>query len=59
MAKLPRCPVGDKEKIAYPSWDAAVHRALIRSSRSGTALRPYRCPRGNHWHLTSAKEYAA
>lgn len=58
MATLPRCQHRG-EKVRYPSFDAAVKRALISSRKRGVALRPYQCPACRGWHLTKMREYVA
>jgi len=44
-----------KRKTPYPSRQAAVDAAVPRL-RSARLLRPYRCERCGHWHLTSQTE---
>lgn len=45
-----RCKTSGKYR--YPTFDIAVHAALVSSKRRGTPLRPYECPFCSDWHLT-------
>lgn len=49
MPKHQRC--ADSGKYAYPTFEKAVHAALVSNRRRGTPLRPYQCGCGA-WHLT-------
>lgn len=40
-------------KYRYPTFERAVHAALVSNKRRGVALRPYECSTcGGGWHLT-------
>lgn len=45
-----RCGVDGK--YSYPTFDAAVHAALVSTKRRGTPLRPYDCATCGGWHIT-------
>lgn len=40
-------------KVAYPGFRIAVRGAIAYSQEHGRPYRPYRCPRGLGWHLTT------
>lgn len=40
-------------KNIYPAEDIAYAASKIAEDRTGYPLRIYKCPYGNHWHLTS------
>lgn len=42
-------------KVTYPSEDIANERAEILGSKAYVHLRPYECPHGEGWHLTSRR----
>ena len=53
-----RNPHTGRRKIEFESQFVAERylRERVNNKRVREALHPYKCPEGNHWHLTSQKE---
>lgn len=46
-------------KVRYTSERTAIRRAIASSRRAGLALRVYRCPDCEGWHLTKKPTWTA
>ena len=55
--ELPKCWVGDAQKICYKTRDEAEVAARVAELDHGmaTGLEVYKCEFGEHWHLKSGK----
>lgn len=51
---LPKCWVGDQQKVIYATREEAEAAALVAQHDYGAPdLSVYHCEYGDHWHLSS------